>query len=76
MSNSYIKNGRIITVDSAPSEYSPKGGTGGRAHSEPLIGENSVQEIESILRNGDRVEIIPVKDGVKIVRIRREVLKI
>ena len=76
MINSYIKNGRIITVDSAPSEYSPKGGTGGRAHSEPLIGENSVQEIESILRNGDRVEIIPVKDGVKIVRIRREVVKI
>ena len=31
--------------------------------------------IEAILRKGDRVEIIPVKDGVKIVHIRREVVK-
>lgn len=34
-----------------------------------------VKAIEAILRKGDRVEIIPVKDGVKIVRIRREVVK-
>ena len=32
--------------------------------------------IEAILRKGDRAEIIPVKDGVKIVRIHREVEKI
>ena len=31
--------------------------------------------IEAILRKGDRVEIIPVKDGVKVVRIRREEVK-
>ena len=31
--------------------------------------------IEAILRKGDRVEIIPVKDGVKIIHIRREEVK-
>ena len=31
--------------------------------------------IESLLRGGERVEIIPVKDGVKVVRVRREEVK-
>lgn len=34
-----------------------------------------VDSIESILAKGDRVELIPTKDGVKIVRIRREPIK-
>lgn len=29
-------------------------------------------EIEKILAKGDRVELIPVKNGVKIIRVRRE----
>ena len=35
----------------------------------------NVKAIESILSKGDRVELIPTKDGVKIVRIRREPIK-
>ena len=41
-----------------------------------MIDAAALSAIEAILRKGDRVEIIPVKDGVKIVRIRREVVKI
>ena len=35
----------------------------------------NVKAIESILSKGDRVELIPTKDGVKIVRVRREPIK-
>lgn len=31
--------------------------------------------IKAILAKGDRVELIPVKDGVKVVRVRREEVK-
>lgn len=31
--------------------------------------------IESILARGDRVELIPVKDGVRVVRVKRETVK-
>lgn len=31
--------------------------------------------IEAILSKGDRVELIPVKDGVKIIHIKREEVK-
>ena len=41
-----------------------------------MIDAAALSAIEAILRKGDRVEIIPVKDGVKIVRVRREVEKI
>ena len=34
--------------------------------------EKIIKAAESILAKGDRVELIPVKDGVKMVRIRRE----
>lgn len=37
--------------------------------------EKSIAIIKSILDKGDRVEIIPVKDGVKIMRIRRQEIK-
>ena len=40
-----------------------------------MIDAAALAAIEAILRKGDRVEIIPVKDGVKIVHIRREVVK-
>lgn len=35
----------------------------------------TIKAIEAILVKGDRVELIPTKDGVKIVRIRREPIK-
>lgn len=31
--------------------------------------------INAIVLKGDRVELIPVKDGVKVVRVRREEVK-
>lgn len=34
-----------------------------------------IRAIESILARGDRVELIPVKDGVRVVRVRRETVK-
>lgn len=36
----------------------------------------TVALILSILAKGDRVELIPVKDGVKIIRIERKEIKI
>lgn len=35
----------------------------------------TLKAIESILAKGDRVELIPTKDGIKVVRIRREAVK-
>lgn len=40
-----------------------------------MIDEKTVKSIESVLKKGDRVEIIPVKDGVKVIRIKREEIK-
>lgn len=34
--------------------------------------EKTIKAAESILARGERVELIPVKDGVKVVRVRRE----
>lgn len=34
-----------------------------------------VAKIEAKLAKGDRVELIPIKDGVKIIHIRREEIK-
>lgn len=38
------------------------------------LGANSdiLQAINSVLKKGDRVELIPTKDGVKVIHIRRE----
>lgn len=36
---------------------------------------NDIKSAESILSKGERVELIPVKDGVKVVRVRREEVK-
>ena len=35
----------------------------------------TIKAIEAILSKGDRAEVIPTKDGVKVVRIRRETVK-
>lgn len=34
-----------------------------------------ITAIENTLAKGDRVELIPVKDGVKVVRVKREQIK-
>lgn len=40
-----------------------------------LLTENDIKSAERVLAKGDRVELIPVKDGVKVIQIRREELK-
>lgn len=37
--------------------------------------EKQIKAIEAVLAKGDRVELIPVKDGVKIIHIKREIVK-
>ena len=37
-----------------------------------VIDEQTKSAIEATLEKGDRVELIPVKDGVKVVRVKRE----
>lgn len=39
------------------------------------IDDVTIQTIETVLSKGDRVEIIPVKDGVKILKVKRETVK-
>ena len=38
--------------------------------------EKTISLIAAILAKGDRVELIPVKDGVKVIRIERKEFKI
>lgn len=40
-----------------------------------LLTEKDIKSAESVLAKGDRVEIIPVKDGVRIVKVQREEIK-
>ena len=37
--------------------------------------EKTIEAIKSILAKGDRVELIPVKDGVKIINVRPKEIK-
>ena len=37
--------------------------------------EKTIKAAETVLAKGDRVELIPVKDGVKVIRVRREEVK-
>lgn len=37
--------------------------------------EKTIEVIESILSKGDRVELIPVKDGVKVIQVQRKEIK-
>ena len=76
MTDVYDSAGRKLIVDRTDGKIG-KGGEGFAGHyAEQSIDGAALAAIEAILRKGDRVEIIPVKDGVKIVRIRREVAKI
>lgn len=38
------------------------------------IDARTIKAIEFILSNGDRVELIPVKDGVKVMMVRRQMV--
>lgn len=40
-----------------------------------MMNEKAIKLAESILAKGDRVELIPVKDGVKMIRVRRKEIK-
>lgn len=42
---------------------------------ERLLKEPEIRKAESVLAKGDRVELIPIKDGVKVMRVRREEVK-
>lgn len=39
------------------------------------VSAKTLDAIEKALANGDRVELIPVKDGVKVIRVRRDEIK-
>ena len=39
------------------------------------IDEQTKSAIEATLEKGDRVELIPVRDGVKVMIVKREELK-
>lgn len=38
--------------------------------------DQTIKAIEAILAQGDRVELIPTRDGIKVVHIKRENVKI
>lgn len=40
-----------------------------------LLTQNDIKAAEKVLANGDRVELIPVKDGVKVIKVKREEIK-
>lgn len=40
-----------------------------------MMDDRTVKAIEAILANGHRVELIPVKDGIKIIQIQRKEVK-
>ena len=39
------------------------------------LSEREIKAIEHTLAKGERVELIPVKDGVKVVKVKREEVK-
>lgn len=43
---------------------------------ERKLTESQIEAIETVLNSGNRVELIPIKDGVRIVRQRREEVKV
>ena len=38
--------------------------------------EQTIKAIKSILAKGDRVELIPTREGIKVVHIKRENVKV
>lgn len=42
----------------------------------PELSEKDIAAINKVLLSDDRVEVIPLKDGVKVVRISRQEIKL
>lgn len=40
-----------------------------------MIDEKVKAAIEAVLAKGDRVELIPVKDGVRVIQVQRKEVK-
>lgn len=40
-----------------------------------MIDEKTIKDVESVLAKGDRVELIPVKNSVNVIRVRRDEVK-
>ncbi len=40
--------------------------------SKQLLTEKDIKSAEAVLAKGYRVELIPVKDGVRVIRVRRD----
>ncbi len=36
------------------------------------VDDKTLQAINNVLKKGDRVELVPTKDGVRVIHIRRE----
>lgn len=76
MTDVYDSAGRKLIVDRTNGPHKPEGGTGGACHyAEQSIDSAALEAIEAILRKGYRVELIPVKDGVKVVQVQRKEVK-
>lgn len=41
----------------------------------PKLTEKDISKINSVLAKDDRAEVIPTKDGVKVVHIKRQLVK-
>lgn len=41
-----------------------------------VVTDQTIKAIKAILAKGDRVELIPTKDGVKVIHIKRENVKV
>lgn len=39
------------------------------------IDEKAIRTMEHVLSHGDRVELIPVKNGVKVIQVQRKEIK-
>lgn len=40
-----------------------------------MLDEKIIKAIESVLAKGERVELIPTKDNVRVIRIKRKEVK-
>lgn len=40
-----------------------------------LLTEKEIKFAEAVLSKGDRVELIPLKDKIKVIRVQREEIK-
>lgn len=43
--------------------------------SEQLLTAQKINAVEAVLAKGYRVELIPVKDGVKVIQVQRKEIK-